>query len=399
MEVDVRTFARGERQRRRCERDGPACPGGRTANPAQPVPGWHCASLISRLTAHRCNWPDRKSCHAGPLPPPPRAFPPAGREVQHPGTYLGVAERAAHIRAVGANAVVVTPCYATAKGESGSWCAPGPTQLGTVFLIDLICPGGTSGCCSLASLQLRSPAPSGWHSACVSTSSPNPCSHPRPVPACCPGRHRPAVARGGAPDGCRPHARLRRQHQRGSGCRVSEHGVSAARGRHRGLPHGKCPQPTWGPAHGSSLVELQAGMECVEDMPLSGWCCEHVERWAGSQFLQERRGGIAALPHRPSLVYRAGCLARMCNLKLCCWLLMDPSSPFRLLPPLRGSWNSPSPPRAPTPSPTHSRFAAWTMAPTTAATGWVAVLHWRLAAWKPCAEVCMCNSLLPSTRQ
>ncbi|KAL4447190.1 hypothetical protein ABPG77_007223 [Micractinium sp. CCAP 211/92] len=39
-----------------------------------------------------------------------------GREVQHPGTYLGVAERAAHIRAVGANAVVVTPCYATAKG-------------------------------------------------------------------------------------------------------------------------------------------------------------------------------------------------------------------------------------------------------------------------------------------
>ncbi|KAL4443720.1 hypothetical protein ABPG75_011457 [Micractinium tetrahymenae] len=39
-----------------------------------------------------------------------------GKEVQHPGTYLGVAERAAHIRAVGANAVVITPCYATAKG-------------------------------------------------------------------------------------------------------------------------------------------------------------------------------------------------------------------------------------------------------------------------------------------
>jgi pullulanase/glycogen debranching enzyme len=39
-----------------------------------------------------------------------------GKGVQHPGTYLGVAERAAHIRAVGANAVVLTPSYATAKG-------------------------------------------------------------------------------------------------------------------------------------------------------------------------------------------------------------------------------------------------------------------------------------------
>lgn len=41
----------------------------------------------------------------------------AGKGVQHPGTYLGVAERAAHIRAVGANAVVLTPSYATAKGK------------------------------------------------------------------------------------------------------------------------------------------------------------------------------------------------------------------------------------------------------------------------------------------
>lgn len=49
----------------------------------------------------------------------PRTQPCAGREVQHPGTYLGVAERAPHIRAVGANAVVITPCYATAKGEGG----------------------------------------------------------------------------------------------------------------------------------------------------------------------------------------------------------------------------------------------------------------------------------------
>lgn len=41
---------------------------------------------------------------------------PADKGVQHPGSYLGVAERAAHIRAVGANAVVITPSYATAKG-------------------------------------------------------------------------------------------------------------------------------------------------------------------------------------------------------------------------------------------------------------------------------------------
>ncbi len=47
------------------------------------------------------------------------SFPPAGKGVQHPGSYLGVAERAAHIRAVGANAVVLTPSYATAKGEVG----------------------------------------------------------------------------------------------------------------------------------------------------------------------------------------------------------------------------------------------------------------------------------------
>ncbi|PSC72831.1 60S ribosomal export NMD3-like [Micractinium conductrix] len=39
-----------------------------------------------------------------------------GKEVQHRGRYLGVAERAAHIKAVGANTVILTPSYATAKG-------------------------------------------------------------------------------------------------------------------------------------------------------------------------------------------------------------------------------------------------------------------------------------------
>lgn len=39
-----------------------------------------------------------------------------GKGVQHPGSFLGVAERVRHIKAVGANAVVLTPSYATAKG-------------------------------------------------------------------------------------------------------------------------------------------------------------------------------------------------------------------------------------------------------------------------------------------
>lgn len=39
-----------------------------------------------------------------------------GKGVQHPGTYLGVAERVSHIKAVGTNSVMLTPSYATAKG-------------------------------------------------------------------------------------------------------------------------------------------------------------------------------------------------------------------------------------------------------------------------------------------
>ena len=40
----------------------------------------------------------------------------AGKGVAHPGTFLGVAERLDHIRAVGANAVLLGPCYATSEG-------------------------------------------------------------------------------------------------------------------------------------------------------------------------------------------------------------------------------------------------------------------------------------------
>lgn len=44
---------------------------------------------------------------------------PAGKGVQHPGGFLGVAERVAHIKAVGANALILTPSYATAQGAPG----------------------------------------------------------------------------------------------------------------------------------------------------------------------------------------------------------------------------------------------------------------------------------------
>ena len=44
-------------------------------------------------------------------------FPAAGSKVEHPGTFLGVLERLDHIRAVGANTLLLTPCYATAQGE------------------------------------------------------------------------------------------------------------------------------------------------------------------------------------------------------------------------------------------------------------------------------------------
>lgn len=38
--------------------------------------------------------------------------------MQHVGQYLGVAERVDHLKAVGANAVLLAPAYATAPGES-----------------------------------------------------------------------------------------------------------------------------------------------------------------------------------------------------------------------------------------------------------------------------------------
>ena len=43
-----------------------------------------------------------------------------GGKVTHPGTFLGVAERVDHIKAIGANAIVLAPCHATAKGAGGS---------------------------------------------------------------------------------------------------------------------------------------------------------------------------------------------------------------------------------------------------------------------------------------
>lgn len=56
-----------------------------------------------------------------------------GENVKHPGTFVGVTERLDHIRAVGANAVILTPCHATAKGAGSdahhaalSFIAPDP---------------------------------------------------------------------------------------------------------------------------------------------------------------------------------------------------------------------------------------------------------------------------------
>eukprot|EP00887_Chlorella_sp_A99_P002052 scaffold18.g2052.t1 len=59
-----------------------------------------------------------------------------GPKVAHPGTFLGVLERLDHVRAVGANTLVLTPCYATAQGigllgrAAVSYLAPDP-QLST----------------------------------------------------------------------------------------------------------------------------------------------------------------------------------------------------------------------------------------------------------------------------
>lgn len=56
-----------------------------------------------------------------------------GGKVKHPGTFVGVTERLDHIRAVGANTVILAPCHATAKGAGShshhaalSFIAPDP---------------------------------------------------------------------------------------------------------------------------------------------------------------------------------------------------------------------------------------------------------------------------------
>lgn len=56
-----------------------------------------------------------------------------GGKVEHPGTFLGVIERLDHIRAIGANTVILSPCHATAKGARSdahhaalSFMAPAP---------------------------------------------------------------------------------------------------------------------------------------------------------------------------------------------------------------------------------------------------------------------------------
>lgn len=59
--------------------------------------------------------------------------PSGGFKTAQPGTFLAMAERADHFRAVGVNAVILAPCYATAKGAGAlgratvSFLAPDPT--------------------------------------------------------------------------------------------------------------------------------------------------------------------------------------------------------------------------------------------------------------------------------
>jgi hypothetical protein len=61
-----------------------------------------------------------------------RTFSAGAAGVAHPGTFLGVAERLDHIRAVGVNCVILTPSYATAQGvgllgrATVSFLAPDP---------------------------------------------------------------------------------------------------------------------------------------------------------------------------------------------------------------------------------------------------------------------------------
>jgi len=44
--------------------------------------------------------------------------------VAHPGTFLGVAERVDHIKALGVNTVILWPCYATTTGKNGPGSKP-----------------------------------------------------------------------------------------------------------------------------------------------------------------------------------------------------------------------------------------------------------------------------------
>lgn len=120
LEVDVRSFAAG----------GPSwgapppplllsarCPGRtpRHLDPRTRGSERHATSALARYCIGLPSHPIRR-CHMRLL----RPLAAAGPKVQHPGTFLGVLERLDHIKAVGANALLLTPCYATAKGEQGT---------------------------------------------------------------------------------------------------------------------------------------------------------------------------------------------------------------------------------------------------------------------------------------
>ena len=211
LEVDVRTFAQGGCQGRLALGLTLGRPAGSQASSAAPAglcrdapwPRFERSSLLLTL------------CHGA------RSF--AGKEVQHRGRYLGVAERAAHIKAVGANTVILTPSYATAKGGRCAggrrWVAAGAGSRG---LSGRHQHRRCGRACRLAA-HMWAPPPAALPRNTSPSSSPSPAA-----PAY---RHRPAVSSGGAPDGRRPDAGQRRGQQcGGGGGRVQADGVDAARG-------------------------------------------------------------------------------------------------------------------------------------------------------------------------
>lgn len=102
FDIDVRTFAQGEL--------------------GALMVALRCARRRSRgYSRSRLRQAPAAACLLAPPCTPPGS-PSAGKGVQHPGSFLGVAERVGHIKAMGANAVVLTPSYATAKGEPRGAC-------------------------------------------------------------------------------------------------------------------------------------------------------------------------------------------------------------------------------------------------------------------------------------